>query len=50
MNKAKSLLVLIILLALTAKTVWWTVEDWLPYLGVIFLLLMLYGWIFRKKW
>lgn len=50
MTKVKAVLVLIILVALTAKMVWWTVEDWLPYLGVIFLLILLYGWVFRKRW
>jgi hypothetical protein len=50
MRNIKSVLFLIILIALAARILWWAIEPALPALLVAVLLVFLWGVIFRKKW
>lgn len=50
MKKITGALVLVVLLALAARVVWWSMEPALPYLLIGFLLIIIYSAIFRRKW
>lgn len=47
---AKEVIVIILLIALAAKAVWWVIEPALPALLVGGLMIILYTAIFRRKW
>ena len=50
MRNIKTVLTIIILVAVAARMVWWSLEPALPAILVACLLVLLWGVIFRKKW
>lgn len=52
MKRAKDICILLIMIALVARVLWWTLEPMLPMLGGLLLIIMILGYIYYRtlKW
>lgn len=49
-GRIKELLIVVILLGVVSKLLWWVVAPLFPYVAIIFIMILLYGFVFRRKW
>jgi membrane protein YdbS with pleckstrin-like domain len=50
MARVKAALYLVLLVAIVIKVLWWVLEPAVPIIAITFALIVVYSYIFRRRW